>query len=144
MEVSMGRGSLNHLALVASDLEPSADFYNDLLGFMGYTRVEVPEATQQLMKTRLRAWTSAEGSVTLRPAKPESTAKPHDRNAPGLNHIAFNAESRAAVDELHALLKRIGARVLDPPAEYPYFPGYYAVYFTDPDGVKIEFAHSPR
>jgi glyoxylase I family protein len=144
MEVSMGRGSLNHLALVASDLEPSADFYNDLLGFMGYTRVEVPEATQQLMKTRLRAWTSAEGSVTLRPAKPESAAKPHDRNAPGLNHIAFNAESRAAVDELHALLKRIGARVLDPPAEYPYFPGYYAVYFTDPDGVKIEFAHSPR
>ncbi len=140
----MGRGSLNHLALVASDLVQSADFYNHVLGFMGYERVEVPEATQQLMKTRLLAWTSAEGSVTLRPAKSESAAKTHDRNAPGLNHLAFNAESRAAVDELHALLKRIGARVLDPPAEYPYFPGYYAVYFTDPDGVKIEFVHWPR
>ncbi len=67
----MGRGSLNHLALVASDLVQSADFYNHVLGFMGYERVEVPEATQQLMKTRLLAWTSAEGSVTLRPAKPE-------------------------------------------------------------------------
>jgi glyoxylase I family protein len=144
MGVAMGRGGLNHLALVASDLEPSLEFYNHLLGFMGYEWVEVPETTQLLMKTRLAAWASAEGSVTLRPAKPESAAKIHDRNAPGLNHIAFNAESRAAVDELHALLKRIGARVLDPPAEYPYFPGYYAVYFTDPDGVKIEFAYSPR
>ena len=140
----MGRGSLNHLALVASDIQRSADFYNHVLGYMGYGRVEVPEPTQQLMKTRLLAWASAEGSVTLRPAQRESAAKPHDRNAPGLNHIAFNAESRAAVDELHALLKRVGANVLDPPAEYPYFPGYYAVYFTDPDGVKIEFVHWPQ
>lgn len=42
------------------------------------------------------------------------------------------------------MLKRVGANVLDPPAEYPYFPGYYAVYFTDPDGVKIEFVHWPQ
>jgi glyoxylase I family protein len=96
------------------------------------------------MNTRLLAWASPEGSITLRPAKPESAAKAHDRNAPGLNHIAFNAESRAAVDELHALLQRIGGQILDPPAEYPYFPGYYAVYFTDPDGVKIEFVHWPQ
>jgi catechol 2,3-dioxygenase-like lactoylglutathione lyase family enzyme len=42
------------------------------------------------------------------------------------------------------LLNEIGARVLDPPAEYPYAPGYYAIYFTDPDGLKFEFAYVPR
>ena len=31
-----------------------------------------------------------------------------------------------------------------PPAEYPYSPGYFAVYFTDPDGPKFEFAYAPR
>ena len=37
-----------------------------------------------------------------------------------------------------------GARVLDPPAEYPaYAPGYYAVFFGDPDGIKLEVAHIP-
>ena len=35
------------------------------------------------------------------------------------------------------------ATVLDAPAEYPYSPGYFAVYFTDPDGLKLEFAYAP-
>jgi hypothetical protein len=33
---------------------------------------------------------------------------------------------------------------LDPPAEYPrYNPGYYAVFFIDPDGLKLEYVHAP-
>jgi hypothetical protein len=33
--------------------------------------------------------------------------------------------------------------VLDPPADYSYEPGYYAVFFSDPDGMKLEFVHVP-
>ena len=45
---------------------------------------------------------------------------------------------------MHALLLRIGATVLDAPAEYPqYGAGYYAVFFSDPDGLKLEFVHAP-
>jgi catechol 2,3-dioxygenase-like lactoylglutathione lyase family enzyme len=140
----MSQGSINHLALTVSDLTRSASFYDRVLGFMGYQRVEVPEATQQLMKTRLLAWASSSGSVTLRPAKDGSANKAHDRNSPGLNHVAFNATSAEEVDRLHEVLKENGARILDAPAEYPYFPGYYAVYFTDPDGLKLEFVFWPE
>jgi len=134
----MARGSLNHLALTASDLNRSAEFYDKVLGFLGYERGEVPESTQQAMKTQLLAWGGPHGAVTLRPAK-STPIVAHDRNQPGVNHIAFSAEDRSDVEKMHELLKKIGAQILDPPAEYPYFPGYYAVYFTDPDGVKIEF-----
>jgi glyoxylase I family protein len=139
----MARGGINHLALTVSDLARSTAFYDKVLGFLGYTRVEVPESTQTLMKTRLLAWASPNGAVTMRPAKGESAQKIHDRNAPGMNHLAFEAESRDDVERMAALLKEMGAQVLDPPAEYPYFPGYYAVYFTDPDGIKLEFAFVP-
>jgi glyoxylase I family protein len=61
----------------------------------------------------------------------------------GLHHIAFAAASRAGVDELYEKLKADGTTILDSPREYPYFPGFYAVYFTDPDGMKLEFAYSP-
>jgi catechol 2,3-dioxygenase-like lactoylglutathione lyase family enzyme len=44
---------------------------------------------------------------------------------------------------MHELLKEMGAAVLNAPAEYPYSPGYFAVYFTDPDGLKFEFAYVP-
>src|SRR5215469_639279 len=122
----MARGTINHLALTACDLSRSARFYDRILGFMGYTRAEVPESTQQLMKTRLLAWASPNGSITLRPAKDESANKVHDRNAAGLNHVAFDAENREEVERLHEVLQEISATILDPPAEYPYFPGYYA------------------
>jgi glyoxylase I family protein len=139
----MARGSLNHLALTASDLDRSVEFYDKVLGFMGYVRGEVQESTQQLMKTRLVAWGSPTGAVTLRPAKVGSASKAHDRTHPGLNHLAFNAADRADVERMYELLREIGAQILDPP-EYPYFPGYYAVYFTDPDGIKFEFVFWPQ
>jgi catechol 2,3-dioxygenase-like lactoylglutathione lyase family enzyme len=41
---------------------------------------------------------------------------------------------------MYALLNQMGATILDAPAEYPYSPGYFAVYFTDPDGLTFEFA----
>jgi glyoxylase I family protein len=140
----MPRGGINHVALTAGDLAASTDFYDAVLGFLGYGRVPVPESTQQIMKTKLLAWASPNGAITLRPAKRESASKAHDRDAPGMNHMAFNAESRDDVVKMHELLQKIGARILDPPAEYPYFPGYYAVYFTDPDGLKFEVAFRPQ
>lgn len=140
----MSRGSMSHLALTVTNLDRSAQFYDEVLGFLGYARVEVPEHTQRVMKTHLLAWGGPNGAVTLRPAKGESASVRHDRNAPGLNHFAFNADSRAHVDAMHELLKRMGAQILDAPAEYPYGPGYYAVYFTDPDGIKLEVVHWPR
>jgi glyoxylase I family protein len=139
----MARGGISHIALTVSDLTRSTEFYDQVLGFMGYARVEVPTSTQQAMKTSLHAWASPNGSITLRPAKGALADKAHERNAPGLNHVAFNADDRNDVEKLHGLLQKIGAQILDPPAEYPYFPGYFAVYFADPDGFKFEFVFWP-
>jgi glyoxylase I family protein len=61
-----------------------------------------------------------------------------------LNHVAFSAENREDVERLHNVLKEIDATILDPPAECPYFPEYYAVYFADPDGLKLEFVFWPQ
>ena len=140
----MARGSISHVALAVSDLERSTAFYDRVLGFIGFKRVEVSEANQQAMKTRLKAWVGPGYSISIRPSKGEFARRVHDRNAPGSNHMAFNAEDRSDVEKMHELLKEIGATVLDAPAEYPYSPGYFAVYFTDPDGLKFEFAYAPR
>src|SRR5438309_9704605 len=62
----------------------------------------------------------------------------------GLNHIAFHAKSRADVDRLHSefLVPRSIKVLYGGPKEYPeYRKGYYAVYFEDPDRIKLEFVH---
>lgn len=140
----MARGSISHISLAVSDLERSTTFYDRVFEFMGLNRVEVPESTQQAMKTRLKAWVGPSYSISIRPSKGEFARRLHDRNAPGFNHLAFNAENRSDVEKMYGLLKEMGATVLDVPAEYPYSPGYFAVYFTDPDGLKFEFAYAPR
>src|ERR1700682_927607 len=136
----MARGNISHIALAVSDLERSTAFYDRVFEFMGFKRVEVPESTQQAMKTRLKAWVGPGYSISIRPSKGEFAYWLHNRNASGFNHMAFTAEDRSDVEKMHERLKQMGARVLDAPAEYPYSPGYFAVDFTDPDGLKFEFA----
>jgi glyoxylase I family protein len=139
----MARSGINHIALTVSDLERSSAFYDKVFAFIGFKRVEVPESTQQAMKTRLRTWVGPGHSISIRPSKGEFARRVHDRNAPGFNHLAFTAENRSEVEKLYEVLKEMGATVLDAPWEYPYSPGYFAVYFADPDGLKFEFAHAP-
>jgi Glyoxalase/Bleomycin resistance protein/Dioxygenase superfamily len=49
----------------------------------------------------------------------------------------FEMASRKDVDALGAFLEDNGVDIVDPPGEY-YGRDYYAVYFTDPDGMKLE------
>lgn len=83
-------------------------------------------------------------SIGIVRAEGASANRAHDLYSAGLHHIAWRAESRADVDAMHDLLVGIGARVLDAPADYPeYGAGYYAVFFADPDGLKLEFVFKP-
>ena len=43
---------------------------------------------------------------------------------------------------LHRKLVDFGAKILDPPDHY-YGPRYYAVFFADPDGLKLEYVWTP-
>jgi catechol 2,3-dioxygenase-like lactoylglutathione lyase family enzyme len=106
----MARGSISHIALTVSDLELSTAFYNKVLEFIGFKRVEVPESTQQAMKTRLRACVGPAYSISIRPSKGEFAHRLHDRNAPAFNHIAFTAEGRSDVEKMYDHLSRVASR----------------------------------
>jgi len=142
MSIMKTRGGINHVDLNVTDPKRSAAFYDRILGYMGYqrSRISTPENPGH-------DWfASREGasrvSIGIVRAKSDT---PHDRTATGLQHLAFHAESREDVDGLYRLLLEMKAVILDPPAEYPkYEPGYYAVFFLDPDGIKLEFVLWPE
>lgn len=133
----MTLGSMNHLGITVSDLAASTErFYAPLLGFLGYRLVEsLPEMSLWLADGgySINLWQAHEGLAARRP----------ERYAPGFHHFAFDADSRQQVDECYALLQREGVEILDAPAAYDYAPGYYALFFADPDGLKFELVHIP-
>jgi len=129
---------INHVDLTVSDVARSRAFYEPIMRYLGYKCV-VGSGGDVVFYPDDRTGVP---SIALLPAKPEFRDRKADRSMPGLHHLAFNATSREDVDGLYRVLQEIGANVTDPPAVY-YQPDYYAVFFLDPDGIKLEFAHTP-
>ncbi len=132
--------AIDHLDLVVSRLELSLDFYRGLLGPLGYAREAVIEGERGERVTYLNR-IGGGGSVSLRQCQSDAHSAPYDRYAVGLHHIAFAVGSRAVVDERARWLAERGATIESGPREYDYTPGYYAVFFYDPDAIKLEIVH---
>ena len=82
-------------------------------------------------------------TVGLRERQSDAHGPPYDRYALGVHHVAFAASSREEVDACAERLREAGAQIESEPREYDYAPGYYAVFFRDPDGIKLEVVHMP-
>lgn len=146
------RGILAHIDLSVSDPERAIPFYAALLEALGYQRLEMPYGEFQGPAPRRACWKTRASSGTafeieVRPASGPERLRRVDRYAPGTHHIAFHAESSTDVDRVHEAMLGARATVLDPPADYSgqqgYSRGYYAAFYADPDGAKLEVAHIP-
>ena len=131
----MRSGGVHHVDLVVSSIERSLPFYRELLGPLGWHRISEVEGERGETIFYLGG---PETAIGLREALSGSD---HDRYRVGLHHLCFEAPSRAAVDERADWLSGQGAEIESGPEEYTYMPGYYAVFFYDPDGIKLEIVH---
>ena len=131
--------SVQHVDLVVSSIERSLPFYRQLLAPLGFHRIGEVEGERG---ETIWYVSSVACSIGLREAQTRSEGE-YDRYRVGLHHLAFEASSRGAVNERADWLRRQGAEIESGPEEYAYSPGYYAVFFFDPDGIKLEIVHVP-
>jgi catechol 2,3-dioxygenase-like lactoylglutathione lyase family enzyme len=126
---------IDHLDLTVTRLARSIPFYDAVLGTLGFVRVAHPTYT---------AWSNGKMTIGLREASDAERDVPFDRGRAGLHHVSLRVVARADVDRFHEFLLARGYDVLDAPQAYPqYGPDYYAVFFADPDGIKLEVVHFP-
>lgn len=146
------RGLLSHIDLSVSEPAVAIPFYAAFFEALGWHRFETDDPRFTGDSPRRATWFGAYPGgglfgVEVRPADADKCDLGVDRYRPGLHHMAFHAESPAAVDEIHARVAAAGGRVLDAPADYSgqrgYSEGYYAAFFADPDGVKLEVVYEP-
>jgi catechol 2,3-dioxygenase-like lactoylglutathione lyase family enzyme len=133
----MRSSGVHHVDLVVSSIERSLPFYRDLLGPLGFHRIGEVEGERG---EAIWYFAGPGSSVGIRQAQSLGGI---DRYRVGLHHIALAAPSRAIVDERNDWLVSSGAEIESPPREYGYIPGYYAVFFYDPDGIKLEVVYEP-
>lgn len=73
--------------------------------------------------------------LTIRPAR---SAQKHDPYAPGLHHLCFQIETMTDVDLCFEKLRSVGIKVSQPKRYPEYHLEYYAIFFDDPDGIRLE------
>ena len=131
---------LGHVDLVCRDVDASLRFYAAVLGPLGLEPPHGVEGERGEMIHYLRFPVAGSGSLGLRQALDE---QPFELYAPGLHHLALAVDTREDVDAAHDAAADAGATILHAPRLWPqYHPEYYATFFLDPDGFRIEIAAS--
>jgi glyoxylase I family protein len=125
---------LDHLYLAVRDLARSVAFYDPVMRALGFRKGDRAIGGEPHVHYFNRVL-----QISLRPAGPGTPD--HDSYAPGLHHLCLQVQDRAAVELAAETLQRLGVETTQP-AEYPeYSPDYYAIFFEDPDGLRLEIVN---
>ena len=131
---------VHHVDLAVSDVERSLGFYLDLLGPLGWEvirRYPTYRGTEEVVylgpSVERHARTLSTG-FGLRAADGDA----HQYYGVGVEHIAFDVDTKDEVDGAYARATASGARIHYPPEEDRDEPGYYAFFAFDPDGIWVE------
>lgn len=120
-----------HVTVGVSSLAQSKTFYDGMFSQLGWAVHHEDDES--------KAYASGDFNYWIIPAE---TSEPNRQNdGVGYNHLAIQVESKEAVDQLSEWLHSIDATIdIEPKAYHDYSENYYAVFFFDPDGTRLEVA----
>jgi glyoxylase I family protein len=121
---------VDHIYVTVADLARSIAFYDPVMRLLGFKKGTAPIAGEPHVHYFNRVT-----QVSLRPAR---AADAHDPYRPGLHHVCFRVDRRDEVDEAARQLRALGVDATEPRLYPEYAPDYYATFFADPDGIRLE------
>ena len=124
---------IDHIYLAVRDLGQSSAFYDRVMAVLGYRKLESEIGGDPHVHYYNRQF-----GFSLRPAR---VAANHDPYAPGLHHLCFRVVDEHAVDRAAAELRAIGVEVTGARYYPEYAADYYAAFFTDRDGIRLEITN---
>jgi catechol 2,3-dioxygenase-like lactoylglutathione lyase family enzyme len=119
---------IDHISVRVSNIKKSKVFYNKFFKFLGFKILDEYEDAMGWTNGKTRFWIGA--------ADAKAKNRKYRIGDIGFHHYAFELRNRKDVDDLYQFLKKNDVCIVDPPDEY--YENYYAVFFLDPDGLKLE------
>ncbi len=124
---------IDHIYITVSNLARSETFYDIVMKVLGFRKNQFQIEGEKHIQYYNRHF-----GYVLRPARSKD---PHDSYAPGLHHFCLRVESEKEVNEAAKRLKEQNISVSEPRRYSEYAPDYFAVFFSDPDGVRLEITN---
>lgn len=126
--------AIDRIQLTVSSIEASASFYGALMDLLGLTLI--------FRDPNMIYWAGRCTAVAIARCADSYGDERFVQERVGLHHVCFRVSARKDVKCVHDLLLRRGAKIIAPPGEWPWAPGYYSVLFEDPDGIQLEVSHA--
>ncbi len=125
---------IDHVYVAVRDIARSEEFYDRAMSILGFRKLH-----SKIGGDPHAHYYNRQFGFSLRPAY--SGTPDHDPYAPGLHHFCFRVVDEVAVDRAAGELRAAGIEVTDPRLYPEYSADYYATFFTDPDGVRLEITN---
>lgn len=127
---------IDHIYVTVSDIERSEQFYDLVMRVLGFRKNQFQLGGENHIQYYNRHF-----GYVLRPARSPTAYNPY---APGLHHFCLRVESEREVKEAARKLKEHNVSVSEPKLYPEYAPDYFAVFISDPDGVRLEITNYRR
>ena len=121
---------IDHIYITVSDMARSEAFYDRAMKVLGFRKNTFTIGGDPHIQYFNRHF-----GYVLRPARSD---RPHDSYSPGLHHLCMRVES---VEDVKAVADGLRAAGIDATAAQhhsEYEPDYWATFFNDPDGIRLE------
>jgi len=131
-------GEIHHIEINVSDLKKTTAFWSWLLlQKLGYTLFQKWESGISFKLSNIY--------LVFVQTEDKYLNIPYHRKQSGLNHLAFHIDTNAQVDEMTIQLKKKGISILYE-NKHPYAGGkhHYAVFFEDPNRIKVEIVSAEK
>lgn len=139
--------TFHHLQVTVPDVYGVEKFYDELFNLLGFDvskkfKGYLPHAEMDVIE-----YLSPTFDFGICSPKKAFAKETVDSRKPGaLQHLAFKADSREAIDQIFQDIKQLDVKILhDEPREYKekIAPNYYALFFETPDKLRFEIFHYP-
>jgi len=131
----MDINGIAHVILTVNDFEACVPFYEQMLEFLGLRQIHKRDDYLYYVGGRT--------AIGITKADPQYLNDHFAQRRAGLHHFCLRARERADVDSFYAFVSKLGAKIIHPPEDGPWAPGYYSVLFEDPDGIRLEVNYIP-
>jgi catechol 2,3-dioxygenase-like lactoylglutathione lyase family enzyme len=137
---------IDHIQITLQDIAEAEIFYDKLMPILGFDLAEKSKGRVDANDFDVIEY--AHSNIVIGFNSPRKAFKKetiHRRKPGSIHHLAFKAKSTKEIDDLFPLIEAIGATIVNPPQYYPqHGEKYYALFFKDPQGIKLEVMHELR
>lgn len=138
---------IDHIQITVKDFEQAVKFYDQLMPILGFDLSKKGGGRVEAHDFDVAEYVHDNIVIGINsPRKKFKDDLVHRRKPGSLHHLAFRANSAKEVDDVYPKIASIpDVQIVDPPKFYPqHGEAYYALFFKDPDGIKLEIMFEKR